>query len=469
MRRNNHLLLKTVTVTGLADKGQSVGKNPEGQVVFMEGTVPGDIVDVKVLKKRKGHYQGVPERFIKYSDDRTDPPCKHFDSCGGCKWQHFQYEKQLEAKEKIVLDAFQRIGKISVGQVLPILPAPQPYFYRNKMEFSFSNHRWKSKLEMESGAIYRPKALGLHPPKFFNKVVDIDQCLLMDPLADTIRNYVRQLTQDEEFTYYDPIQNRGFLRNMILRNTSLGQWMLVLSFGHENEKKRKFLLEAILRQFPQISSLHYVINEKKNDTLFDQEIILQAGAPFIQEQLGDLIYKIRPKSFFQTNTAQAERLYDVVRSFASAKEEQVIYDLYTGTGSIALYLARDCKTVIGVEEIPDAIADAKENAMINGISNAHFYTGDVKNIFSDVLLNKHGQPDVLITDPPRGGMHEMVIESILNTSPSTVVYISCNPATQARDIQLLGDVYKVEKIQPVDMFPHTGHIENVALLKRKKL
>ncbi len=452
---------------GLADKGLSVGRNPEGKVVFIEGAVPGDVVDVSVIKKRKGYYQGAPERFLKYSDARQDPSCKHFGDCGGCKWQHLRYEKQLEEKERIVFDAIKRIGKIPVEKIFPILPAPAPFFYRNKMEFSFSNQRWILRSEVGHGDEGSSNALGLHPPGFFNKVVDIQECLLMDPLADSIRNFIRQMALQQSLSFYDPIQNHGFLRNMILRNSSLGQWMLVLSFGHEDQKNREVLLDHVAGNFPQISSLHYVINEKKNDTLFDQDILLYAGRPFIEEQLGSLIYKIRPKSFFQTNTAQARRLYDIVRLFADLQKDQVVYDLYTGTGSIALYLAADCQSVIGLEEIPDAVTDARENAFDNGIRNVHFYTGDVRHLFTDELLTRHGRPDVVVTDPPRGGMHAKVVESILFAAPEKIVYISCNPATQARDIQLLGSEYYLKQIQPVDMFPHTSHIENVALLIKK--
>ena len=466
MARNN-FLLENVTVTGLADKGLSIGKNPEGKVVFIEGAVPGDVLDVKVLRKRKGYYQGIPQRFLTLSNARQNPLCRHFEDCGGCKWQHFKYENQLLEKERIVHDAFRRIAKVSIMEILPILAAPQPFYYRNKMEFSFSNQRWKTKSEREDELPKVENALGLHPPRFFNKVVDIEECLLMDPLADDIRNFVRNYAIDRQLSFYDPNKHQGFLRNMILRNTTLNQWMLVMSFGYEEIDARQDLLSAIKMAFPQINSLHYVINSKQNDTLFDQDIQLADGAPFIEENLAGLTYRIRPKSFFQTNSQQAKQLYDIVKNFASLNKDQVVYDLYTGTGSIALYLAKDCKVMVGIEEVSDAIDDAKDNAAINQIENTHFYVGDVKHVFTDQLTAQYGPPDMVITDPPRAGMHEKVIQSIMEANPAQVVYISCNPATQARDIHLLADKFLVKKIQPVDMFPHTNHIENVALLMRK--
>ncbi|NND31424.1 MAG: 23S rRNA (uracil(1939)-C(5))-methyltransferase RlmD, partial [Saprospiraceae bacterium] len=435
---------------------------------FIEDAVPGDVLDVKILRKKKGYYQGVPHHFVKYSPARQEPACSHFIDCGGCKWQHFRYENQLFEKEKIVREAFARIGKVDVEQVDKILPAPAEYHYRNKMEFSFSNQRWKTKLEiLNDKPISEEVALGLHPPGFFNKVVDLQQCLLMSQPADDIRNFIRDYALRKNLSFYDPVRHTGFLRNMILRNSTLGEWMLVMSFGYEDEVERKDLLNAVTEQFPSITSLNYAINEKKNDTLFDQHIICYKGAESIREKLGDLVFRIRPKSFFQTNSLQAHRLYQVVRKFADLNQEDIVYDLYTGTGSIALFVASDCKEIIGVEEIYDAISDAKENAKNNGIHNAHFYVGDVKNVFTEDLLNRHGRPDVVITDPPRGGMNEKVVVSILNAKPRKVVYISCNPATQARDIAILAAQYRVLQIQPVDMFPHTSHIENVALLMRR--
>lgn len=464
MTRNK--IIEEVEVLGMADRGLSIGKDSEGKVIFLEGVVPGDIVDARILRKRKGYFQGLPERFLKFSESRQKAACQHFEDCGGCKWQNLNYQRQLREKERIVHDAFQRIAKTNIKESLPILPAPEIYQYRNKMEFSFSSQRWRTKSEVESDAEVPDRALGLHPPRFFNKVIDIHECLLMPALNDEIRNFIRDFAFEHQLTFYDPLKHQGFLRNMILRCTTTGEWMLILIFAYNDESLREALMQALLAKFPQISSLQYVINQKKNDTIFDQEVILAHGASFIVEKLGDLKYQIRPKSFFQTNSNQAKRLYDVVKSFASLQSSDIVYDLYTGTGTIALYLAAECQTIVGVEEVEDAIKDARENARNNYVENAHFYVGDVKNIFQENLLVKHGNPDVVISDPPRAGMHDQVVMRILQAKPHKIVYISCNPATQARDVQMLSQDYRVEKIQPVDMFPHTHHIENVALLIR---
>lgn len=464
----SNFILEQVEVVGLADKGLSIGKDPEGKVIFLEGVVPGDVVDAKVLRKRKGYYQGFPERFIKYSAARCDAPCPHFEDCGGCKWQNLVYERQLKEKERIVHDAFLRIAKTPVSESFPILPAPEIYHYRNKMEFSFSNKRWRTKSEVSNNSEIPAQALGLHPPRFFNKVVDIRKCLLMPPLNDLIRNFVRTYALEQNMSFYDPETHKGFLRNMIIRKSSLDHWMVIMSFSYDDPPVREALLNRLSLEFPQIRSLHYVINRKKNDTIYDQEVVLAKGDPVIVEEMEGLKFQIRPKSFFQTNSKQAKRLYDVIRSFAALNSDDIVYDLYTGTGSIALYLAGACNRIIGIEEVEDAIRDATENAIINNITNAHFYVGDVRKIFQEALLETHGHPDVIITDPPRGGMHEKVLETIIAAQPTKIVYISCNPATQARDINLLASHYEVRKIQPVDMFPHTHHIENVALLIQKQ-
>ncbi len=461
-------VIENVEVIGLADKGQAIGKDPDGAVVFLTGAVPGDIVDARILKKRKGCLQGVPERFLQYSKSRQEPECLHFGDCGGCKWQHLRYESQLHEKEKIVRDAFQRIAKTEVQEILPILESPTSFFYRNKMEFSFSAQRWISRDSPQLSIEDKNKgALGLHPPRFFSKVVDIHTCLLMDPRADQIRNFVRFYAYQYGLSFYNTLSHRGLLRSLIIRNSSLGQWMVVMSFGAAEPSVIDHMLNAIKDKFPWISSLQYVINQKKNDSLYDREIIPYSGKPFIEEQLAALRLKIRPKSFFQTNTQQAHRLYQIASDFASTESDQIVYDLYTGTGSIALYLADKCKTVVGIEEVEDAVADARENAASNDINNTHFYCGDVKNVLTENLLEDHGRPDTVIVDPPRGGMHTQVIEKLLEIVPERIVYISCNPSTQARDVNLMLSHYEVEKIHPVDMFPHTHHIENVALLVRR--
>ncbi|MCL4108681.1 UNVERIFIED_CONTAM: hypothetical protein GTU68_006999 [Idotea baltica] len=447
----------------------AVGKSQDGRVVFVEGPVPGDVLDVKILRKKKGFFQGIPESYRSYSAERVEPACQHFEDCGGCKWQHLNYPAQLQEKERIVQDAMRRIAKVEVKNWSPILSAPASFFYRNKMEFSFSNQRWKTKSEVQNGDIITDsqEALGLHPPKFFNKVVQIEECLLMDSFCDQVRNFVGDYARKHQLEFYDPVKHTGFLRNMIIRNTTLGEWMLVLSFAYEDRERREALQEAVKMKFESISSFHYVINKKMNDTLFDQEMKLVAGKPYIEERFDNIHFKIRPKSFFQTNPVQAKHLYDIVKDFADLQKNEIVYDLYTGTGSIALYVAQNCGTIVGVEEVPDAIEDAKDNAEFNMISNAHFYVGDVKNVFTAELLERHGHPDCVITDPPRAGMHADVIHSLLSMRPAKIIYISCNPATQARDIQMLSADYSVEKMRPVDMFPHTNHIENVALLRRK--
>ncbi len=457
-----------VNITGIADRGKSVGRHPDGRVVFVEGAVPGDVIDALILRKKKGVYQGVVHGVRAWSSDRVKPNCDHFESCGGCKWQHLDYGAQVAHKQQIVTDVMRRIGKIPNPEIKRIIPADPIYHYRNKMEFSFSNQKWKTKEEIARGEMINQEgALGLHPPGFFNKVVEIRQCWLQDPRADEIRNYVRRYAEAQQLTYFDPIHHRGLLRNMIIRNTLHGEWMLVMSFAEERMDAIRGLMQAVVNEFPWLTSIQYVINQKKNDTIFDQEVVCFQGRDHITERLGDLIYKIRPKSFFQTNSYQAKQLYDVAKDFCNLSGHEVLYDLYTGTGSIALYLADKAREIVGIEEVPDAIRDARENAVHNNINNAHFYVGDVKHQLNSELLSRHPSPDVVVTDPPRMGMHEQVIHHILGLTPNRIVYISCNPATQARDLTLLNGQYEVIKMQPVDMFPHTNHIENVALLRRR--
>lgn len=459
-----------VPITGMADRGKSVGRHADGRVVFVDGAVPGDVADVLILRKKKGVHHGVVQQINIWSADRTDPPCEHFDDCGGCKWQHLNYKAQLQHKQQIVADVMRRIAKMPEIEIEQIIGADPIYYYRNKMEFSFSKHKWKTKRQIKDDEKIEDRgALGLHPPGFFNKVVDVTKCWLQDDQADILRNFIRSYSEQKGLTYFDPLSHVGFLRNMIIRNTTYGDWMFILSVGEPDQEAIDAIMNEIRRAFPWLTSLHYVINQKKNDTLFDQEIICYSGQHHIIEQLGGLKFKIRPKSFFQTNSRQAKTLYDVARDYCDLSGEEVVYDLYTGTGSIALYLAQQCRKVVGIEEVPDAIADAKENAILNGIQNTHFYVGDVKNILKEDLLQNHPRPDIVVTDPPRMGMHEQVVRQIIQLSPDKVVYISCNPATQARDLMLLNENYRVLKMQPVDMFPHTNHIENVALLQKRSL
>lgn len=456
-----------VPVVDVADRGKSVAKDAEGKVYFVDKAVPGDVVDILVLKKKKSFFQGIVRAYKKYSDERVEPKCEHFGICGGCKWQHLDYEAQLKFKSNTVVNAMTRIGKVDPSVIRPIKRAERIFNYRNKLEYSFSNKRWLTEEEVQSdGKINQSPALGFHAPGAFDKVVDVMTCHLQEDLSNTIRNFVRTYTHEHEMKYYDARAHTGLMRNMILRNTSLGQWMLIMSFAHEDERIFQ-LLDELKERFPEISSLHYVVNKKHNDTILDQNIILYHGEPFVVEQLGEVKYKIGPKSFFQTNTAQAKVLFDTVVEFASLNADENIYDLYTGLGSIALYVSQSVGHVTGIEEVEAAIVDAKENARFNGIGNTTFYAGDVKDILTPEFSDKHGKPDLVITDPPRVGMHKDVVKTLLSLESPRIVYVSCNPATQARDLELLSEKYTTVAMQPVDMFPHTHHIENVALLKLK--
>ncbi|MBX2815674.1 MAG: 23S rRNA (uracil(1939)-C(5))-methyltransferase RlmD [Saprospiraceae bacterium] len=459
--------VEQVTFSGMAHKGQAIGRTEEGMVVFAQGAVPGDKAMVRLLRKRKGTWQGHVEELLFPSPHRTEPACQHFGVCGGCKWQNYAYLQQLKEKEQSVHDSMQRIAGLDSIPLLPILGADPVYQYRNKLEYSFSAKRWRTREEIEtSGTFSEEGALGLHPPGNFQKVVELETCWLQQELTNDIRNFVGDFARKNAYSFFDPLQHTGFLRNMILRNTLAGEWMVVLSFAYEDEARRIALLDALADRFEDIVSLHYVINEKKNDTLFDQEIICYQGAPTIVESLDNLHFQIRPKSFFQTNTRQAKVLYDQVRFLTDIQQEDVVYDLYCGLGSITLYLARDCHQIVGIEEVEDAIKDAHINAANNGVANARFFCGDVRNLLGDEDFLKLPKPDIVITDPPRAGMHEEVVEQLIGLAPRQIVYVSCNPATQARDIKLMSGHYRVEQLQPVDMFPHTAHIENIASLRR---
>lgn len=454
-------------VVDVADRGKSVAKDAEGRVYFIDKAVPGDVVDILVLKKKKSFFQGIVKEYKKKSEDRVEPRCEHFGVCGGCKWQHLDYEAQLRFKSNTVLNAMTRIGNVDPSVIKPIRRAAEIFNYRNKLEYSFSNKRWLTDAEIQTdGKINQSPALGFHAPGAFDKVVDVNTCHLQDDLSNEIRNYVRTYTQEHQLEYYDARAHTGLMRNMILRNTSLGQWMMIMSFAHEDEAVLP-MMNRLKEQFPQITSMHYVINKKLNDTILDQDIILYHGEPFIVEQLADVQYKIGPKSFFQTNTSQASVLFDTVVEFAELKGNENVYDLYTGLGSIALYVSKSAKHVTGIEEVEAAITDAKENARFNGIDNTTFYAGDVKDILTPQFSEKHGKPDLVITDPPRVGMHKDVVQTLLKLEAPRIVYVSCNPATQARDLELLSEKYVTKLMQPVDMFPHTHHIENVALLELK--
>lgn len=460
--------LEGVNITGIADKGRAVGRHEE-KVVFVEGAVPGDIVDVKVIKKQKGFDIGTILRFQEYSPDRIPHFCDHFEECGGCSWQNLAYKTQLKHKQQTVKDAMQRLAKVDVdNKLLPIVPAVETTFYRNKLEYTFSNRRWLTQVEIDKGIEYpNRQALGFHRPGGYNKIVDIEYCFLQPDPSNDIRNGLREFGIKNDFSFYDISKQEGLLRNILMRVATTGDVMLIISFFYNDEEKIKQMLEYADATFPEITSLMFVINDKKNDYILDLDIQLYKGEGFITEKLREVAFKIGPKSFFQTNSKQAVVLYDKVAEFADLKGDENVYDLYTGIGSIALYLADKCKQVVGIEEVAPAIEDAKVNAALNGIENATFYAGDVKDILTEEFRAEHGKPDLVITDPPRAGMHPKAVELLMELAAPRIVYVSCNPATQARDLLMMKEKYDVVKMQPVDMFPHTYHIENVALLQLK--
>jgi 23S rRNA (uracil1939-C5)-methyltransferase len=453
-----------VSFHGIADKGMAVGRDAEGKVYFGSGVVPGDKATLQLGRKKKGFSTGKVNEILDYSLYRQSAPCPHFDLCGGCKWQDLSYEEQLRQKESSVYDVMRRIGKVEGAQWLPIIGAASVYQYRNKLEFTFSNKRWLSDEEVNSEDLIPDRnGLGFHRPGAFDKVVDIHECLLQGGPSNAIRQRSRELANKYQIPFYDIRQNKGVLRNLVIRTSTLGQTMVVLVVKKQTEEVDR-MLKDLVKDVPEITSLFLVINTKVNDMWTDQKIVHVHGDEYLEEKLGDVHFKINPKSFFQTNTQQAELLYDTVVQFANFKGHEKVVDLYTGIGSIALFIAGKVKEVIGIETIPEAIEDARMNADFNKMKNTVFYTGDVKDLFDRSFIDKHGRPDILITDPPRAGMHENVVEMLKATGIPSIVYVSCNPATQARDVQMMSDIYKVEKVQPVDLFPHTHHVESVALL-----
>ncbi|WP_020536405.1 23S rRNA (uracil(1939)-C(5))-methyltransferase RlmD [Lewinella cohaerens] len=461
-------VLYNVTFTSMADKGRCVGRDPEGKVVFAEGAAPGDIADVQIFKKRKGVLWGRPNHFHKKSDDRVEPFCAHFGVCGGCKWQHVDYAAQLQHKEQGVYDTIQRIGKVDVGEKQPILGGEKTTYYRNKLDFGCANRRWLTDEEVKDESISQmSEVVGFHRPGAYDKLIQIDHCHLQGDPSNAIRTGVRELAIEMDFPFFDMRERTGSLRQLVIRTSSLGQTMVLIAFYVDDQDAIKSFLTAVQAKLPEITSLFYCVNSKVNEYLMDLEMHLFQGTPYIEEALGHIRCRIGPKSFFQTNTGQATRLFDIVAEFAGLTGEENVYDLYTGIGSIGLYLAKKCRQIVGIEEIAAAIDDAKINAELNGIENARFYAGDVKDILTDEFAQEHGAPDVLITDPPRAGMHPKVVQMLIQLAAPKLVYVSCNPATQARDLQLLDEVYRVEKMRPVDMFPHTSHIENVALLVKR--
>ena len=460
--------LPQVRFTSMADKGLCVGRDAEGRVVFVEGVAPGDVADVRVFKKRKGVLWGTAIHFHELSPDRVDPFCTHFGVCGGCKWQHVSYTAQLRHKEQGVHEAIRRIGKVDVGEMQPILGAPETTYYRNKLEFGCANRRWLTEEEVRDDSISQmDNVIGFHRPGAYDKLIQIDHCNLQGGLSNELRNGLRELAIAMGVPFFDMRENTGLLRQLMVRTSSLDQTMVLIAFYANKPKVIEPFLAAVLERFPGITSLFYCINGKVNEYLMDLEMIHHHGTPYIEEALGHIRYQIGPKSFFQTNTQQAVRLFDVAVDFAGLTGTENVYDLYTGIGSIAIYLARQCRQVVGIEEIAAAIDDAQANAALNNVTNARFYAGDVKDILTDDFAQEHGKPDVLITDPPRAGMHPKVVEMLIQLAAPKLVYISCNPATQARDLQLLDATYRVAKMRPVDLFPHTSHVENVALLIRR--
>lgn len=467
-KRTEKIVFDTVKVLDAGARGVSVAKAPDGKVIFIPNVVPGDVIDVQTFKKRKSYYEGKAIKFHEFSEYRTTPVCQHFGSCGGCKWQNMTYDRQLFYKNQEVYNNLKRIGKIGLPDFEPILGSEKQFFYRNKMEFSFSNSRWMTEAEIQSGEeLDNANALGFHIPKMWDKILDITHCSLQEDPSNAIRNEIRDFANLNGLTFFNPREHSGLLRTLMLRTASTGEIMVLVQFFEDDREKRELLLDFLANRFPQITSLQYVINSKANDTLYDQDIILYKGRDYILEEMEGLQFSINAKSFYQTNSDQAYELYKITREFAGLTGNELVYDLYTGTGTIAQFVSKKAKKVIGVEAVPEAIADAKENAIRNNITNCEFFVGDMKVVFNEEFITAHGKPDVIITDPPRDGMHKDVIEQILKINPDKVVYVSCNSATQARDLALMDEKYKVTRVRPVDMFPQTHHVENVVLLEKR--
>ncbi len=477
MRKNDKKplpILEKVTVLDASSDGQAVGRIDD-IVVFIKDAVPGDIVDVQITRKKNKFREGKAIAIHHFSEKRTNSVCSHFGTCGGCKWQNMNYEWQLFYKQKQVKDALTRLIKIELPEIEKIIPSKKSYHYRNKLEFTFSNKKWLTLEQINDKTItfgdgegeLSRNALGFHIPGAFDKVLDIDTCYLQEEPSNAIRNEIKKYALAKKFSFFDLREQQGLLRNIIIRSTSTGEWMLIIAFYYDDKTIIENLLNHLADKFPQITSLQYVINSKKNDTISDLNINVFKGNDSIYEQMENLKFRISPKSFYQTNSEQAYELYKVTRDFANIKNTDIVYDLYTGTGTIANFVAHQAKKVVGVEYVPAAIEDAKINSQINHINNTVFYAGDMKDVLNDAFIAENGKPNVIITDPPRAGMHDDVTNKILDIAPERIVYVSCNPATQARDLQLLDKKYKVLKVQPVDMFPQTHHVENVVLLELK--
>lgn len=465
-RKMKNKIITEVTIERIASEGKCIGHH-DGKVVFVGNVAPGDIVDVRITKGKSSFMEGEAVHFHQYSKDRVEPFCAHFGTCGGCKWQHINYDLQKTYKRQQVVDQFERIAKVPIPEVLPILGSANTRYYRNKLDFTFSNKKWLTIEQIRSGEEFERNALGFHIPKMFDKIIDIDHCYLQGGLSNDVRNSLREFALKNRLSFYDIRNQVGLLRNLIIRTTSTDQTMMIVQFGEDDAENIQLVMEFMKSKFPEITSLLYVINTKGNETFHDLELVTFAGLPYIEEEMEGLKFRIGPKSFYQTNSDQAYELYKVARDFAELKGDEVVYDLYTGTGTIANFVAKQAKQVIGVEYVEAAIEDAKLNSEINGITNTQFYAGDMKDVLNEEFISQHAAPDVIITDPPRAGMHEDVVKMLLRLAAPTIVYVSCNPSTQARDVALLAEKYQVERIQPVDMFPQTYHVENVVRLTLK--
>ena len=466
-RKQKNIVLENIRLVAAGAKGIAIGRTDEGKTVLVSGAVPGDLVNARVKKSKSNYFEAEAIEILEKSPFRVEPKCVHFGVCGGCKWQNLSYEKQLEIKQDEVFNNIKRIGGLENFETLPILGSDEQYFYRNKMEFSFSNARWLTHYEISSEENFGNRdALGFHIPGMWSKILDLKECWLQEDPSNALRLAVKSYAVKNGLEFFDVKAQTGFLRTMMLRQNSAGEWMVLFQLFREEKVNRTQLFEFLLNEFSQIKTLLFCINSKQNDSIYDQDVQTYYGEGFLMEEMDGLKFKIGPKSFFQTNYKQALELYRKTLEFADLKGDEVVYDLYTGTGTIAQYVARNAKQVIGIESVPEAIDAAKEHAALNGLTNTTFYCGDMKNVFNDEFLENHPKADVLITDPPRDGMHQKVVEQILKLAPEKIVYVSCNSATQARDLALMKEQYRLVKILPVDMFPQTHHVENIALLVR---
>ena len=466
-RKQKNIVLENIRLVAAGAKGIAIGRTDEGKTVLVSGAVPGDLVNARVKKSKSNYFEAEAIEILEKSPFRVEPKCVHFGVCGGCKWQNLSYEKQLEIKQDEVFNNIKRIGGLENFETLPILGSDEQYFYRNKMEFSFSNARWLTHYEISSEENFGSRdALGFHIPGMWSKILDLKECWLQEDPSNALRLAVKSYAVKNGLEFFDVKAQTGFLRTMMLRQNSAGEWMVLFQLFREEKENRTQLFDFLLSEFPQIKTLLFCINSKQNDSIYDQDVQTYYGEGFLMEEMDGLKFKIGPKSFFQTNYKQALELYRKTLEFADLKGDEVVFDLYTGTGTIAQYVARNAKQVIGIESVPEAIDAAKEHAALNGLTNTTFYCGDMKNVFNDEFLENHPKADVLITDPPRDGMHQKVVEQILKLAPEKIVYVSCNSATQARDLALMKEQYRLIKILPVDMFPQTHHVENIALLVR---